>query len=491
MNTFIRVPVAAALLQGLVLGCGGASVAELEQKSVEDLIALHTDEEASINRAVLKEALEKKLQALPVEDLFALRRQAAAQSPPCIDYIYPSLQDQIRPDSAVIHGRVAKIEYSRDDLIRDILAREVGRTRMDIALNVLGQFPKEPPLTTLTYSPSVSWEYVNFVDEGKEYVFCLRRTGGGFEADAVTATFPVQDGVVWHVLAWAGMPVAQTWNLVSAQHALVCGHGTLDKALVEPWLARLDSDDLHTCLAALGFLMRVESDSLDASRVLDAVERQYNRLRPQLMDAPSYAQPEVLRQEMRDFDALARCAVELLARLADDGCTERMYALYVDDVSHHVTPLLDPENGFDKLMVSLVATLSPPARSERLTHLFATSGQVETEGGSRRFVLVDRHLDAIPALIDPPGDDIDALLLDMNRDPKAYRIRTHLELAFVWNVLAGRGNMDIGPTLKAVATDPASLDLGLEPSSATSDPMGSLAAYANDALRILLRSPHE
>ena len=465
-----------------VMSCAapGADAKDLSKLSLDELMALHTDENASVDRQALEDALRKGLTTVPTPQLFLLRKEANAEGLLCVDFMYKPLTERMAANSLIVHGKVTKIEYNRDDLIRDILARAMGGTGMTIGVEVLGQYPREPHFDTLTYETSVSWEYTTFVREGYEYVFSFSLNDGKVTGGGVTASHIVQDGKVGFVIDHTPIALDEMWEIVESRYALV-STGEAGGEAIETWTRKLAEGDIGASRAALDILTQRPETTPAPAVVMDMLERHYNELREVFDKVPAFGNSSA-EPERRGFRALAKKVADVLAQAGDAQASGRMYAMYVEDLSKHGQPVLGTDGNFDADMVRVVGAAPCPERIERLKTLFTGAGSIKHEQGTSSYRLVEWLYTAVKALEEAPGEEIDAFLLDMASNPTAYGLRTDLDLAAVHSVLAKRGVMAIRPTLERIMEDPAGHDAGLPPSSATNDAVGSRQIYAIEAL---------
>ncbi|MBI5094938.1 MAG: hypothetical protein HZB26_21195 [Candidatus Hydrogenedentes bacterium] len=413
--------------------------------SLEKLMALHMDAKAKVDRDSLMEVLYSKLADVPTEQLLKLRQAAQAPGPRTVAdpmFPLPSLQERIKEASFIVHGRVTNTntEYFREDLIRDILMRQIGFDRSRVTIDVVDTYPKELALKTLTFTFKPDFCEVGPAYNGLEYLFVLQRNGDTFECNGILAWFSVNEGKVKNVTTSVDLPLEGAWQVVAAQYAAASGKEPPPTVALELWLAKLDSDSLDECIVGMSVLSVMMNKNFDSSpRIMDAVERIHERFRSQWgnIDTKNRASSDI--DSIRKYGNMASAAIKTVTRLANPASVDRMYRLNVDDVSNCVTPMFGPVyDGFDKAMVALVAAAPGPSRAQHLKFLFTASGQIAGAGGGKPYRLVENRLGAIKALAGVPGDDITALLLDMKVSPDTYRIQGDYEKAAITDALAAR-----------------------------------------------------
>ncbi|HOZ46513.1 MAG TPA: hypothetical protein PLO37_06025 [Candidatus Hydrogenedentes bacterium] len=239
-----------------VLGCTAKPLdtADLPAATLDELMALHMDPEAQVDRRVLRDDLRKQLESVSADELFSLRARANTKGDFFVDYVRPRLLDLIVRDSLVVHGRVREVAYDRDGLIRDILKRRVTDTAMTITVDVIGQFPPEPPCDAITYETSASWEYVDFVREGEEYVFPFVRRKGRTAGGGFLEVRRIEDSGVRFVTAYDAVSLDETWRLIEERFRTVTPIADDDIASRDAWMAKLRGDSLADTAAAVKVL---------------------------------------------------------------------------------------------------------------------------------------------------------------------------------------------------------------------------------------------
>jgi hypothetical protein len=385
-----------------------------------ELLALHVDDTADIDRAALKSALGRALEPIPTTDLIRHWREAGIRSN--VDFAYPSLEEQINENSIIVHGTVAKVEFSREDLIDQILARQNGAIRVEITLNVLKHYPEVLQSDELTYTTNVTWEYLSFVGVDEEVVVALTRDQDKLVGGDVTCVYFVVDGLVDHAAGEAKLPLAEMWVLISGLYENVkreLGSGSKD---IAEWLEMLKSNSLDQSLAAMHYLDRQPDARLDSRLIADAIEQHYQQIRPNIENLNSFAQDMTTATLIEKFDSLALSGMSILSRMGEPEGVERVYTLYLEDVSKNVLPLLAPSD-VDVSIITLVASVPGPDRAERLRHLFTAPSATSGARGPLNPKLVKNKSYAIRALETVKGQDIDALLMEMFENPDAFHLK--------------------------------------------------------------------
>jgi hypothetical protein len=401
--------------------------------TLDELLALHTDEDADINREALKQALATELESYSIDELDRIRFKAHPESliPQEYPVPLPTLRDFVQKDSLIIHGRVTDVDISREELIQQVLDRQVLPVDIRISLQVLGEYPETLESDVLTYTITQRSVYV--VDADHEYVFAFTQIGEKLHGGFFPYIKSVDDGEVWGAAGSASLPVAAMWKLAAGYYAVATGQAPVDAQSLAPWLEMLRSDSLVDVLVAMKYLECQPDLIIDSITITDALASHYELLRPRIKDDydPSLANPTCRYRE------LARSGISILTRLREPESVRKVYGLYVGDVSENCVPMMPPDE-FGLPVLELVASVPGIERIERIGTLFKATGYVTcSRGGSSYFLLQHNKFDEIRALKEIEGDDIDALLWEMFENPELFNIRD-LEFGLVKSAIEER-----------------------------------------------------
>lgn len=412
---------AAAVAMIGVLVWGWYRESQYNSLTMNQLLALHANPNADIDPNVLERTIKRSLESLPTDELIQQWLELPKSN---IDYQYPSLADQIVENSLVVHGRVTNVSFNRQDLIEQIIGLRNEGVSTDISLEVLRQHPESQVLDKLTYQTHLTWEYLNFVMPGLEYIFAFRLDGERLQGGGVTSVYRVRGGAVDLAAGPASIPLPEMWDMVAGIRSAGADNGKPPTPAGEEWLARLASGSLDESLVAIEYLDSRPGVQVDPAAVVDAIELQYRRLRPRLPNYHESQQDQATLVWVAKFHALALAGISTLTRLADPKSTDRIHSLYVRDVTENLAPMF-PEHAFGDPMVALVLAVPERERADRLRDLFSKSGTVKGEGGQAPFSLLDRKVRAIQSMKDVEGDDIDAFLREMSENPEAFHLRDY------------------------------------------------------------------
>ena len=458
----------------------------IEGKPLPELLELHKDEAAKVDREALKQALRTKLESVPIDELFRIRQDVAIQLI-AVDFLYPSLQDRIKKGALFVEGTVRNVAYGRGSVIEDILERDSGAVGMTITVEVARQYPDEPDVgSELTYTTHASWEYVHFVQAGVAYLLAFTvDESGELRGGWITDTYPVSAGKVQRVVGYTALPLDEAWDLIETQFAIAENNGEASEVQIAQWRDELAAANLVTSVGLLKLFSQFAPDSLTGSEAAEVVERHYESLRVRTGNQP--------HETMSAFRELVWLACDIVERTNDLDGIAALYSLYVQDNSQHFDPLLESRD-FDHRIVGLVGSEPHPERIERLTRLFREAGRIEHRHGSGSYSLVYNPREAVKALTGAPGEEINTLLLDMNERPGYYRMDNDLTKAFIWSTLAARGVTAIRPHLEMIATLPA--PAGSRERTYAADALAELSTHLPEEealalLRDLYRAGHE
>lgn len=111
---------------------------KLSAMSLEELLTRNAANPPRIERAALHGALRSKLEALPTNRLIDLQWESAAPDERSSgSYVSYPLLDLVEGADLIVQGKVEKIEHSHEDLISNIVNRELDLIRMSVDLKVL------------------------------------------------------------------------------------------------------------------------------------------------------------------------------------------------------------------------------------------------------------------------------------------------------------------------------------------------------------------
>lgn len=266
----------------------------------------------------------------------------------------------------------------------------------------------------------------------------LKHTRKGYTGGGPTETFPIRlKGMVERAVDNTRMPVEEVWRLVFERYetthaAPESGSQVADEALV----ATLKEGGLTEGRNALALLGQKPGTPVPSGLLMDAIERHYRQLR---QTANANGIPN--REQMREYQQFVRAALPLMSADASVDVCSRIYTLYVEDITQNMESVFgDPS--WAEVMVPLVAAAPGPERRERLESLFTAEGRASFGNSSKRAEFFKIPAMAVRALVDISGEDIDALLEDMLREPDRFRLRTPMDRAAVETALSERGRKE-------------------------------------------------
>lgn len=474
----------------LPIGCtrGEAIKKDYQEYSIEELMELHLDDSAKVDRIALKAALRKKLEELTLEELKKLE-QRIPPSKIAVDFMWPPLAETITPSSLIVHGHVEKVEVTRESLIRNIVERSRDGYELAIDVKVLRQYPEEPQRGTLSLRSVVGHEYTGIVRAGNDYVFTLTESNRKIGHIGVTCAYGLSpDGTVSRIVPGnTSMPLDEAWKLIKSK--CDAARGTVAAEDVAAWKAKLAGDDLSACVAALDYLSSVSGLTPEPKTMVEALVRQYHLLRSQTLSTSGRGLTEHARQRCNTFNALASKALDVLLPAREPAIVKTVYDLYTTDIRENLTPLfrndLGERDGLDVKLVALVGSVPGPERSARIQELLRGRGVVKGVHQQNSYEYVHNRYLTLVKIGEIAGDDITALLLDIARERAQYNIRAGYELSAVWMALAGRGDTTLKAEWEKVAAeDPPCSQYGLR------DPRvpETMGIYGREALQKLIET---
>ncbi|MCP4644699.1 MAG: hypothetical protein GY851_29935 [bacterium] len=487
-RTVLTLTVVAVLLPGcspdLPDNSGPPRQKDFDGLSVDDLLALHIDEDAYVDRQALEIALRAKLKDVPTPELLRLRSKAKSEDPIHGDPEFKSLMDRVTAHALFVHGTISNVECDRDDVIRDILGRYMGEVGVSTTVEVLGRYPAEPKSEVLTYKTWTLRADGMLRRVGLKYIFLFTLVDGQIPDGSAPKLYRVHDGVVERVTGRDPAPLDEMWRAVKSRHTMLAP-GVPDDDTLNDWRRKLAEGDLVASAEALDLLSRRPETTPAPDALLGVLKRHYAAERRRLDEDSLYTYDRHSGTEQKPFRTLALKVVELLTESGNADAIRRMYTSYVGDLSTHAERALSYRDGFDTAMVRMVLALPDPERLECLKDLFTGSGVLSHGNRMEHYVFVRDMRDSIGLLGATLGPGIDALLLSMMEFPKGNGLRTEAELAAVWTALAARGDMEIRPMLEQVMRNPTEHEYGLRKDNSVRDRVGARRQYAMEALAVL------
>jgi len=404
----------------------------------------------------------ERLEGLSVPQLLTLQELRCRDVPRTAGSLaWMSPAEIVEMADLVAHVRILESTINKDRLIDDILAERWRPLYVTLELEVIKSYPQLKE-ERVSVRGTLGRDDLAIIKGGREWIIALKRRGEvltpiySFSPQGV---YQVTRGNVSGLLAppAGSLPVEQAWEMIRDLYDRVHGTAEDDEAVREGWRSKLAEGDLADCLAALEYLSSLPQPAVRPEVLVDAIERQREELLARLPGDGWTALPP----EGYSFTGFAGEALGLLAKVADNNTVEHMVKLYADDLSTPRSALA----GLEMPMVYLVLAVPGPSRAERFLFLYETRvvSEVKTERSTRFFnrSLVQRKHEAIQALEDFQGDDIDEILLMMFADPRRFHLGTSLDLWPVINTLAKRGNTSIREPLEAFLANPEEVSLGV------------------------------
>ncbi|NLV40630.1 MAG: hypothetical protein GXY15_05310 [Candidatus Hydrogenedentes bacterium] len=343
----------------------------LEQKPLDELLALHKDQDARVDRAKLEGVLRERLSKEDTQSLLKIRRESAAGFM-CVDYFYPTILEAMRgtyscqaadvKDLVVVQAVVRRVDHDRELLVGDILRRELSPLPTTVTLEGVRGDPAGLP-SEMEVTADLEWEYVGTLEEGKEYFLVLRRSGTRhtFQDSWVYA---VQEGRVPRALGKAPAPEAEVWRAVEMRRKADRGEPF---EMPQEWNAALREGSLEQVMGALEAAQGVGVPGrLDAPLLVAALERHYAPLRKKFDQCSREC---VKKEELDRFIRTARLIFLALAETRDIESMATAVVLYTRDRKHSDWVFRDCEED----VVRVVMVLPEEMRKEKLITLLGPS----------------------------------------------------------------------------------------------------------------------
>ncbi|MFO7973634.1 MAG: hypothetical protein R6V12_03265, partial [Candidatus Hydrogenedentota bacterium] len=311
--------VASTLILWLLMTLSACSQG-IEEKPLPELLELHKDDAAKVDREALKEALCPKLEATPIDDLFRIREDVAKQLI-AVDFLYPPLQDRIKKGTLFVGGTIREVTYDRASVIEDILDRDSRPVAMTVGVDVTRQYPTQPDMgSELTYTTHASWEYVHFVQAGVAYLFAFTTDESGeLRGGWITDAYPVSAGKVKRMVGYTALPLEEAWDLIETQLTIAENNGEASQEQIAQWKDELAAANLVTSVRLLKLCSQFAPDSLTGSEAAEVVERHYESLRVRTGNQP--------HETISTFRELVRLACDIVKRTNDLEGIAALYAL--------------------------------------------------------------------------------------------------------------------------------------------------------------------
>ena len=408
---------------------------------------LSSDQEEISPRA--RETLRKQLEKLSVQELLDLQEQYTDFFRKIsVSLMWMSPAEIVEMAEHMAHVRILGSTIDKDHLIENILQKRWGGLLVTLEFKVM---ESHPPLEdeTISVRGTLGRDALDRIEQGREWLIALRRQGDAW-GPIYSLVYQVEDGEVRRFVQGGPLPLGKAWEMIRGLHARIHGTAEQKAAATEKWLQRLTDGSLTDCLAAVEYLSSLPDPVVPAEVIVGAIERQREGLLARL-DSDGWG---TMPREGRSFTSFA-------AKVADDRTVEHMMELYTEDLSAPRSALV----GLGMPMVRLVLSVPGPNRAERFLLLYEK--KVVSHARKERVTqvfnrpLAEDKREAIKALENVSGDDIDQILMMMFAEPQRFRLYTTLHLRRVLDILAKRGNTAIKKPLEQFLADPEGVSLGV------------------------------
>lgn len=284
-------------------------------------------------------------------------------------------------------------------------------------------------------------EYINSADE---VIVALKERPDGTYATLYAAgrhgwlSVDAKSASINHVPEFGGaVPADLVWDLVRELRDALDAP-TLDPAMGERWREQIAKPDARAFAAA--------------SVLFEAF--------PNLAPEPS-AYIDAFARNQADYTVLPALAV--LQRIATPEAVGKLLDYYEKGLASR-DPAFDRQpTEVMEAIARLVAERGGPERASILKDLVVRRVELRSPTGAKlgekRLLVANSPI--LRQLATVPGEDMDALLLDMLHHPDTFEISSVLDLAGLWDGLAKRGVSEIEPYLRAFLKNPDTTTLGV------------------------------
>jgi hypothetical protein len=438
----------------------------LQQKSIEALMALHLDESAKVDRQALDLILRERLNEEPTGRLLQLRHEAIPPESMWVSRECPSLVEGINENTLIVHGKVVAFEFDREQLIDHILRRAADGTDAWITVEVIDHHPAEPAYASITFRDFNFGAVGQYLPVGAECFFKIKNGREGPYCGPYD-TFSVCENKVNMGIGYGQLDLPDAWDLIRSIYDLEV-LGALEPELLERWQSAFEHDDIVEARQALRVLSIRPETTPAPDHLLALLKRHYPQ--PQTADCPP--------PDHRDYLSLAASVIEAHSSSNTPDALQQLIDFFLADFRERARPVFSEETG--AALMKTVANSCAAERTEWMESLLREPEKCPAQpcGGICRFPV--RKHQAIEALAEVPGDDIDMLLLRMAHTPSEFGLSA-LELGSLWRSLAKRGVSEIRPLLETFLDEPAGVDTGVPLRRANST---DLRKSAQEALMI-------
>jgi hypothetical protein len=454
--------------------------------------------------ASVTQALGKALAALPYERLLEIMQEygpASGQSNTlqgdfsvkASEKSPPNLAEVVENNDWMVHVIINQVTLNTEELLDMILRKDLtynrihdaslGRVRLDLDLQVLDAAPDLPAENAeqLTFWCFVPYEQHELWQAGREIIIPLCHQWGRYRlgSDRSRQMYWVklnehQEKTV--TIDHCEFPLDQAWDLIQDQVFIAKANHEPTAEEVAHWHLRLTRGDLVISGQAMQYFKR-RSTLADPAWVMDTIERHYKALRSRVTDI------RYLPDDSGKTNTFILEAVDLLAQIADHTTVDRMLALYEADLSEYRS-LFHQSGNWSSQITRLALAVPGPQRRDLFCELYdgqTPATQFELPNGKRKKIsrpFLKRHDQAIQALGEIKGQDLDQLLLEMLRDPASWNLTNDpLHMETPWCTAVAKGLTEAATFLQDFLQDPDPARLGFHAKHKT-----QLVQYATRAL---------
>lgn len=415
-----------AMLASLLVTAADAKTLKakaLRPMTLDQLVALHVDAKADVDRKALHAVLRERLQEADMDTLVQTWLRCSAKQVISVDFILPDLLEMPSEKSIVIRGRVTAVSSIREQIIDQTLKRVVDGVAFTVTVDVLGSVPPIEAKTLELQSGS-GHEFINAIREGIEYLFNVHpQPDGKYAFAALLESRPVSEGCV------DGMPADDAMRFLEKRYDIITGKLPAQDAVSAE---DLKTDDVNAILPPLRLLSVTPKAAVPPELLVDTAARLYEKTAP------------VAEKNTRAFVNAIRLIMTALKKNPQPQASQRILDLYTADIERPKS--LFSTAALDSHVIALALGLPAPQRAEALTKLLRPPFRVTEDrgifssSGLRSYVKSWTILTppTLQTWIDTPGGDIDQLLGAALEHPENYLFSQQYEKDAIRAILAER-----------------------------------------------------
>ncbi|GMV92768.1 MAG: hypothetical protein AMXMBFR82_25460 [Candidatus Hydrogenedentota bacterium] len=358
---------------------------------------------------------------------------------------------QVEDADVFVQGRIESLDFVQEDLAKKVVALcpPSEHIRTTVRLRVTKSYP-EIDAETVTFHTQVSVEGLDNLYMGGDCIVPLAIRDGEYFQPSRAHLFRInpETGRIPGIMDYGrNLTVDEAWKIIRDVYDAVHKYNQVSEETIAKWKEQLHIGTAAQCISAMTYLQTLPYLELSSVELTSAIERLY----------PGEA--EISVEEESQYLHMVQAALESLIPIADSESVEALFKFYVRDRDRQ-SPVFDRRGPLEDRFIELFLRVPDAGRRERIIKLLGETGEIVDGLNSWQHEYVSDEHALFDVMAKTPGEDIDALFLEIMNDPSAFGVDGIYDLGNLWIAMGRRGMADLRPALEDALAEPGEIARG-------------------------------